>query len=237
MDAATAEDLAANKRLVLDYFHDVVAAFDRRPLSRYIAPDFVIHGADALSGIDAFDLILQRDFGDHPPLAGDDIRMLPPALVVADGDLVTIVFYMPMAVPDASGAAYDYYGFNTYRIDSGRIVERWSNEHLTARPQFLPEAAFGKAAAEASPHVSVDAAAAKQVAMDAHVARFPDASTAFVQCEGDLVVIATELPQPRPDGAGTWDYYAYDAYRISGGRAIEQWSGLDRHALPIQLSS
>ena len=273
---------AANKQLVLDYFHDVVAAFDPRPLSRFIASDFVLHGADELTGIDAFAEILRRDFAGHAPLDPSEVAMFPPAFVVAGDDLVTIGFYMPMADPD--GGAYDYYGLNTYRIENGLIAERWSNEHRYARPQFLPEAAAGKDPTEPHHIGETDPEANKRLVtefyervfgpLDAdavadfvaedylqHVSHMPQGragleafvadlaanapapppgdappgppAPAVLHAEGDMVVVAAELPQPLREGSGgTWNYYAYDVYRVRDGRLAEHWSGIDKHARP-----
>lgn len=281
---------AANTQLILDYFHDVVASFDVRPLARFIAPDFVLHGADELVGIEAFERILERDFSGREPLPPEEVQMFPPAFVVAEGDLVTIVFYMPMAEPDASGAAYDYFGFNTYRVENGKIAERWSNEHRYARPQFLPQAAAGKNPTEPRQVGETDLEANKRLVAEfyervfgpmdpdavkdfvaedyfqhsSHMPQGREGLTAFVaglaaqapppaegatppappapavlHAEGDIVVIAAELPQPlregdpgSGDGTGTWDYYAYDAYRIRDGKLAEHWSGIDKHARP-----
>ncbi|WIM15851.1 MULTISPECIES: nuclear transport factor 2 family protein [unclassified Microbacterium] len=283
----SADQLAANKQVVLDYFRDVVAAFDVRPLEHFIARDFVLHGADDLVGIDAFEQILLRDFAGHPPLDPADVKMLPPAFVLAEGDLVTIAFYMPMAEPDEAGAAYDYYGFNTYRITDGKIAERWTNEHRYARPQFLPEMALGNPATGPE-HVGgtdleankalvagfyaevfgpLNAEAVKDFVTDdylQHVKHMPQGRRgleAFVEslaaqappppapaedgappvapapdvlhAEGDMVVIAAGLPQPLRDGSGgTWNYFAYDAYRVRDGKLAEHWSGIDKHARP-----
>ncbi|OIJ65038.1 hypothetical protein WN71_025730 [Streptomyces mangrovisoli] len=56
---------------------------------------------------------------------------------------------------------------------------------------------------------------------------------AVLHAEGDMVVIAGELPQPLLDGSGgTWTFYAYDAYRVRDGKLAEHWSGIDKHARP-----
>jgi predicted SnoaL-like aldol condensation-catalyzing enzyme len=226
-------ELAANKQLVLDYFHDVVASFDLRPLSDFIAEDFILHGADDLVGIDAFDRILQRDFDGQPPLDPAQVRMFPPAFTVAEGDLVTIVFYMPMAVPGDSSKAYDYYGFNTYRIVDGKIAERWTNEHRYARPQFLPEAVAGKDPTAPGHLGQTDLAANKRLAAAAFAQQYGPVTPAVLQAEGDIVVVAAEFPQPLRDGdTGTWNYYAYEAYRVRDGELTERWSGIDEYARP-----
>ena len=281
----TSVDTAANKQLVLDYFHDVVASFDLAPLSRFIAEDFVLHGADDLVGIEGFRKILERDFTGQAPLAPADVKMFPPALLVAEDDLVTIAFYMPMADPGSSGGAYDYYGLNTYRIVGGKIAERWTNEHRYARPQFLPEAASGKQSTEPHRVGQTDLEANKNLVtrfysdvfgplnatavkdfvsedylqhvshmpqgragLEAYVASLAAAmqpkhsgggtpgqppAPAVLHAEGDMVVIAAQLPQPmRGEPGESWNYFAYDVYRVREGKLAEHWSGIDKFAPP-----
>ncbi|WP_199286544.1 ester cyclase [Salinibacterium hongtaonis] len=281
---ANPDYLESNKRLVLDYFHDVVASFDIRPLPRFIAENFALHGADDLVGITSFEEILLRDFAGAGPLAPEDVKMIPPAFVIAEGDLVTIAFYMPMADPDVPGQHYDYFGFNTYRVENGKIAERWSNEHRYARPQFLPQAAFGKHPTQPRLVGETDLEKNKQLVSDfydqvfgtlspdrvkdfvaqdylqhsshmpqglagleayvselaAQAPELPEGAApgsppapAVLHAEGDIVVIAAQLPQPLHDEpTGSWNYFAYDAYRVRDGKLAEHWSGIDKHARP-----
>jgi predicted SnoaL-like aldol condensation-catalyzing enzyme len=61
----------------------------------------------------------------------------------------------------------------------------------------------------------------------------PAPEPAVLLAEGDIVVIAACLPQPEPDGSGaSWPYYAYDAYRVKGGKLAEHWSGINKAAPP-----
>jgi predicted SnoaL-like aldol condensation-catalyzing enzyme len=287
--AHDAQRLAANKQLILDYFREVVAAFDVAAVKKFVADDFVLHGADALVGLPAFEAILRRDFGDHPPLDPATVPMLPPTFVVAEGDLVTICFYMPAAEPGQPGAVYDLFAYNTYRIQNGKIAERWTNEHKYARPQLPEDPTTGGNRTTEPHHVGeTDLEANKQLVVDfydrvfgrmdpsavkdfvaddyfQHASHMPqgrrgleeyvaglarqlppppagaDAAAgapplpppSVLQAEGDIVVIAARMPQPLRDGSGgTWDYFAYDAYRVRDGKLSEHWSGIDKHARP-----
>lgn len=236
---STDDRRAANKQLILDYFRDVVASFDVGYLPRYVAEDFVLHGPDALVGIDAFRQILLRDYSGHPPLDPATVPVLPPTLIVAEDDLVTICFSMPAIVPGSTGETYDLYGYHTYRIRDGFIVERWTNEHMYSRPQ-LPENPTIGADRTASIRVddTTDVTANKQLVADFYVSEYGLTTPAVLQGDGDLVVIAVELPQPLRDGSGgEWSYFLYDAFRITDGELVERWSGIDAHDLPVFTGS
>jgi predicted SnoaL-like aldol condensation-catalyzing enzyme len=193
-----ASRLTANKQLVLDYFREVVASFNADILPKYVADDFILHGADALVGIDAFREILRRDFAGQPPLDPETVEVLPPAFVVAEKDLVTICFYMPMAEPGQPGAVYDYFAFNTYRIADGKLAERWTNEHKYARPQLPEDPHTGRDLAT-EPHFvgQTDLEANKRLVIDFYVEVFGPMNPATVKdfVAEDYFQHASHMPQ------------------------------------------
>ena len=211
-------------------------------------------------------------------------ELLTPVFVVAEGDLVTVCFYMPQPEPDRPGQTYDYFSFNTYRIRDGKLAERWPNVH-----KYLPlhqprDPAVGRDRATQPGDVGMtDLEANKQLVRDFYARVFgamdPGAVSDFVAddyhqhsshmpqgrgglekfvaamaesapraagpaagpppepdvllAEGDIVIIAACLPQPEPDGSGaSWPYYAYDAYRVNGGKLTEHWSGINKAGPP-----
>lgn len=60
---------------------------------------------------------------------------MPPALVVAEDDMVVIAAYLPQPDPDAPGQTYDYFIFDAYRVRDGKLAEHWSSVNKVAPPK------------------------------------------------------------------------------------------------------
>jgi predicted SnoaL-like aldol condensation-catalyzing enzyme len=197
----------------------------------------------------------------------------PVEFVIEEDDLVTVVHHELRT----GEADYDYFGFHTYRIKDGDVVEEWSNHvagsstsrDVRALPGRVP-AQVGVGAPSTNKRRVADfyrcvfdardPGAVKdfvhedyhqhsshlppgRAGLEALVAEtFPDGPVptpdepsippAILMGEGDLVVIAADLPQPDGKG-GTYLRYLYDAYRVSDGLLREHWSGVDPAHRPV----
>jgi predicted SnoaL-like aldol condensation-catalyzing enzyme len=61
--------------------------------------------------------------------------MPDPAILVVDGDLVAIAFYMPQPRPEqAGGGVIDYFHFDAFRVRDGKVCERWPSINRAGRP-------------------------------------------------------------------------------------------------------
>ncbi len=113
--------LAANKRLVFDFWREVMQARHVDQASTYVADTFVEHDPTGNSGRDA----LVATVGHRPPAPVkatiDDL-----VSIVAERDLVVLAFRRELPDLEHEGQTYTTTSFEMLRIAGGKIVERWS---------------------------------------------------------------------------------------------------------------
>jgi predicted SnoaL-like aldol condensation-catalyzing enzyme len=113
--------LAANKRLAFDFWREVVQARHVDKASVYVADDYVEHDPTGSSGRAA----LAATVGHRPPApikpAIDDL-----VSIVAEHDLVVLVFRRELPDLEHEGQTYTTTWFEMLRIAAGKIVERWN---------------------------------------------------------------------------------------------------------------
>jgi predicted SnoaL-like aldol condensation-catalyzing enzyme len=114
--------LAANKRLVFDFWREVVQARHVDRADAYVADDFVEHDPTADSGRAA----LVATLGHRPP---ESVRPTIDELVsiVAERDTVVLAFRRELPDLEHEGQTYTTTWFEMLRIDHGRIAERWNH--------------------------------------------------------------------------------------------------------------
>jgi predicted SnoaL-like aldol condensation-catalyzing enzyme len=112
--------LAANKKLVFDFWREVVQArhVDRAPL--YLAEDYIQHNANIATGRAAFIELFSRS----PP---QPIKQTIDELVyiVAEGPVVVLAFREELPDLAREGQTYTTTRFDMFRIADGKIVEHW----------------------------------------------------------------------------------------------------------------
>jgi steroid delta-isomerase-like uncharacterized protein len=121
------EQAAANKELLARFYSDVFADWDRDLVDELLSPEFRSHDwpTDARTGPDGF-----WDFYDEVLSAFPDTRYVVDDLI-AEGDKV-VVHWRLLATQQgefygmaATGAPISLQGIAIYRVESGKIVERW----------------------------------------------------------------------------------------------------------------
>jgi len=112
--------LAANKKLVFDFWREVLQArhVDRAP--QYLAEDYIQHNPNVATGRAAF----MEFFGQSPPepikeTIDDLVRM------VAEADVVVLAFRRELPDLAREGQTYTTTWFDMFRIADGKIVEHW----------------------------------------------------------------------------------------------------------------
>jgi len=112
--------LAANKKLVFDFWREVLVArhVDRAPL--YLAEGYIQHNPNVATGRAAF----VEFFGQSPPQpikeSIDDL-----VRIVAEADVVVLAFRRELPDLAREGQTYTTTWFDMFRIADGKIVEHW----------------------------------------------------------------------------------------------------------------
>jgi len=110
--------LAANKKLVFEFWREVLQAHHVERVVEYVAEGYVEH--DSAGG--AF---------------SERARRLPPAptkdtidnlvTIVAERDLVVLAFRITLPDLEHEGQTYTTTGFDMFRVTDGKIVEHWAS--------------------------------------------------------------------------------------------------------------
>ncbi|MBK3574867.1 nuclear transport factor 2 family protein [Streptomyces sp. MBT65] len=126
-------DVEANKRLVLDFYRCVFDAQNPDAVKEFVAADYLQHVSHYPPGREGLEEFVRSRFpnGPLPPPAEP---LIPPALIVAEGDIVVIAALLPQVEPDGSGALYPYYMYDAYRVRGRQLVEHWSGITKSAPP-------------------------------------------------------------------------------------------------------
>jgi predicted SnoaL-like aldol condensation-catalyzing enzyme len=112
--------LAANKKLVFDFWREVLQAHHVDKAPAYLAEGYIQHNPDTPTGRAAF----MSFFGRLPP------EVVKPTIdelvsIVAERDLVTLAFRRELPDLEHEGQTYTTTWFDMFRIADGKIVEHW----------------------------------------------------------------------------------------------------------------
>lgn len=124
--AATAEtpaQLEANKKLVLEFWHTVFDGQDVSKAKLYLAPGYRQHNPNVATGLKGF----EDFFGPMwpKPKAAADVKLTQFDVVLAEGDLVQVMFKRPRPEVDDPTKNYMSFWFDLFRVKDGKIVEHW----------------------------------------------------------------------------------------------------------------
>ena len=112
--------LAANKRLVYDFWREVLQAHhvDRTP--QYLAESYIQHNPNVPTGRAAFMEFFSRFPAEPIKDSIDDL-----VSIVAERDLVVLAFRRELPDLAREGQTYTTTWFDMFRIADGKIVEHW----------------------------------------------------------------------------------------------------------------
>ena len=114
--------LAANKRLVYDFWREVFEGGHMELAPKYMAESYIQHNPNVPTGRAAFIELFSKAVKPQaiePRIKGPLVAML------ADGDLVVLVFAREIADPADPSKKYSTTWFDMFRIDNGSIAEHW----------------------------------------------------------------------------------------------------------------
>lgn len=120
--ASADPQLAANKRLVYDFWRTVFEGGQVDQTPKFLAEGYIQHNPRVPTGRAAFVEFLQK-FSKPKPV---ETRVKAPLVsIVAERDLVVLAFVSEQPDPKSPGTTYKTTWFDMFRIENGRIAEHW----------------------------------------------------------------------------------------------------------------
>src|SRR5439155_6266615 len=114
--------LAANKKLVYDFWREVLEARHLDLAEKYMRTDYNQHNPNADTGVAGFKAYFSKLGG---PLSIDPKIKREVISIVAQGDLVVLSFVQENK--DSKGQPYKTTWFDMFRIQDGKIAEHWDS--------------------------------------------------------------------------------------------------------------
>lgn len=127
-------DLDANKRLVVDFYRCVFDAQNPDAVKDFVTEDYQQHVSfypDHRTGLEH----AVRTMFPNGPVPTPPEPLNPPAVLLAEGDIVVAAGLLPQPEPDGSGATYPYYAYDAYRVRGKMLAEHWSGITKAAPPK------------------------------------------------------------------------------------------------------
>jgi len=114
--------LAANKRLVYDFWREVFEAGHMDLAERYMADGYIQHNPNVPTGRTAFIDFFSKNV---TPAAIQPRVKAPLVAILADGDLVVLAFSREAPDPKDPAKKYTTTWFDMFRLEGGKIAEHW----------------------------------------------------------------------------------------------------------------
>ncbi len=119
---STDPQLAANKKLVYDFWREVFEAGHMELADKYMAESYVQHNPNVPTGRAAFVAFFKQYV---KPKAIAPTVQAPVVTIVAEGDKVIISFVRATADPKDATRKSTTTWFDMFRIENGKIAEHW----------------------------------------------------------------------------------------------------------------
>jgi predicted SnoaL-like aldol condensation-catalyzing enzyme len=114
--------LAANKKLVYDFWREVFEAGHMELAPKYMDESYIQHNPNVATGRQAFVDFFSKI---KTPQAIVEKVKAPLVAIVAEGDLVILTFVSEKPDPKNPGKTYTTTWFDMFRIENGKIAEHW----------------------------------------------------------------------------------------------------------------
>jgi len=120
--ASSDPKLAANKRLVYDFWREVFEAGHVELAPKYMTETYIQHNPLVASGREPFVNFLSRIVEPKPI---QPKVTAPLVAILAEGDLVMMVFVRELKRPQDETKTYTTTWFDMWRIEDGKMAEHW----------------------------------------------------------------------------------------------------------------
>ena len=117
--------IAANKRLVYDFWREVFEAGHMELAEKYMLESYIQHNPTVPTGRAAFVDFFSKFV--KPKAIADKVKA-PLVAIVAEGDLVILSFVSLVPDPKDASKKYTTTWFDMFRIENGKIAEHWDPE-------------------------------------------------------------------------------------------------------------
>ena len=116
--------LAANKKLVFDFWREVIDAGQLDKAATYLTEDYIQHNPNIADGRAAF-VAFFAQFSKPSPVQSQ--ISLPLVNIIAEGPYVTLVFVQTLPDKANPGQTYTTTAVDIFRIADGKIAEHWDS--------------------------------------------------------------------------------------------------------------
>ena len=115
--------LAANKRVVYDFWREIVEAQHLELMPKYTTEGYIQHNPNFQSGRKALTEMFANSGRKAKPIQPRVER--PIVAIIAEGDLVTLAFVNELPDPKDKDKKYTTTGLTIFRVENGKIAEHW----------------------------------------------------------------------------------------------------------------
>jgi len=130
MLASADPKLAANKKLVFDFWREVLDARHVELAEKYMAEDYIQHNPNVPTGRKAF----TDFFGRMKPMDIKPVTNMPLVSIMAEGDLVMMAFAREWDHPVDKTKKYTSTWFDLFRVENGKVAEHWDGALIAPPP-------------------------------------------------------------------------------------------------------
>jgi predicted SnoaL-like aldol condensation-catalyzing enzyme len=119
--------LAANKRFVYDFWREVFEAGHMELAEKYMADGYIQHNPNVATGRAAFVAFFSKNI---PPQPIEPRVKAPLVAILAEGNLVVLVFVRELPDPKDSTQKYTTTWFDMFRLEGGKIRQRIEDSEI-----------------------------------------------------------------------------------------------------------
>jgi predicted SnoaL-like aldol condensation-catalyzing enzyme len=124
LPAQSQKELEQNKKLVLDFWREVLESRHVELASKYLAPGYIQHNPNVETGLSGF----VKFFSRFQPEPIQRKLKNPPIYVAAIGDRVILIFENEASDPHDASKKYKFNTFDMLRVADGKIQEHWDGD-------------------------------------------------------------------------------------------------------------